>query len=127
MPPGDPILTVAAPADARLVTAYFPFGLVKDLHYDPFLGRWQTRFNPRKGREEWFFTDMTLASGFAYRFDGADPFPRLELHASGQKNPFKRMALKMANRRKIAFCRRAVAQAVTAAPLRTARWSERRH
>ena len=31
MPPGDPILTVRAPADARQVTAYFPFGLVKDL------------------------------------------------------------------------------------------------
>jgi Ca-activated chloride channel family protein len=44
MPPGDPVLTVEAPADARLVTAYFPFGLVKDLHYDPFVARWQTRF-----------------------------------------------------------------------------------
>jgi len=36
-------------------------------------GRWQTRFNGRKGRDEWFFTDLTLASGLAYRFDGADP------------------------------------------------------
>jgi Ca-activated chloride channel family protein len=44
MPPGDPVLTVAAPADARLVTAYFPFGLVKELRYDPFVERWQTRF-----------------------------------------------------------------------------------
>jgi Ca-activated chloride channel family protein len=44
MPPGDPLLTVSAPADARLVTAYFPFGLIKDLRYDPFTGRWQTRF-----------------------------------------------------------------------------------
>jgi Ca-activated chloride channel family protein len=44
MPPGDPLLTVTAPADARLVTAYFPFGLVKDLRYEPLAGNWQTRF-----------------------------------------------------------------------------------
>jgi Ca-activated chloride channel family protein len=44
MPPGDPLLTVAAPAEARLVTAYFPFGLVKDLRYEPLTGKWQTRF-----------------------------------------------------------------------------------
>ena len=44
MPPGDPILTVKAPAEARKVTAYFPFGLVKDLVYDPVAGVWQTRF-----------------------------------------------------------------------------------
>ncbi len=30
MPPGDPILRVHAPIDAVQVTAYFPFGLVKD-------------------------------------------------------------------------------------------------
>lgn len=36
-------------------------------------GRWRTRFNTRKAREEWFFTDLTLASGLAYRFGGADP------------------------------------------------------
>jgi Ca-activated chloride channel family protein len=44
MPPGDPILTVKAPVEARKVTAYFPFGLVKDLTYDPTTQVWQTRF-----------------------------------------------------------------------------------
>jgi len=44
MPPGDPILTVQAPADALLVTATFPFGLTKELRYDPFVAAWQTRF-----------------------------------------------------------------------------------
>lgn len=44
MPPGDPILTVKAPSHARKVTAYFPFGLVKDLVYDPIAEVWQTRF-----------------------------------------------------------------------------------
>ena len=44
MPPGDPILTVRAPADARQVTAYFPFGLVKDLKWDARSASWKTRF-----------------------------------------------------------------------------------
>jgi len=44
IPPGDPIISVNAPADARRVTAYFPFGLVKDLHYDRNRGLWRGRF-----------------------------------------------------------------------------------
>jgi len=44
MPPGDPVLTVNAPRDARQVTAYFPFGLVKDLRWDDFLEKWTVRF-----------------------------------------------------------------------------------
>lgn len=44
MPPGDPVLSLRAPADAQQVTAYFPFGLVKDLQWDPELEQWTTRF-----------------------------------------------------------------------------------
>jgi len=44
MPPGDPLLSVRAPRDAVQVTAYFPFGLVKDLHWDAHAERWQVRF-----------------------------------------------------------------------------------
>lgn len=44
MPPGDPVLTVDAPADAIRVTAFFPFGLEKDLAYDPEVKRWRVRF-----------------------------------------------------------------------------------
>jgi len=44
MPPGDPILSVKAPADAVQVTAYFPFGLTKDLVYDAASEQWKTRF-----------------------------------------------------------------------------------
>jgi Ca-activated chloride channel family protein len=44
MPPGDPILRVAAPRDAQGVTAYFPFGLVQDLHWDEGTEQWMTRF-----------------------------------------------------------------------------------
>lgn len=34
-------------------------------------GRWGTRFNEKKGRDEWHFVDMTLETGREYRF-GAD-------------------------------------------------------
>lgn len=36
-------------------------------------GRWQTRFNGRKERDEWFFTDLTRAAGESWRYEGADP------------------------------------------------------
>lgn len=49
MPPGDPLLSVRAPADAVQVTAFFPFGLVKDLRYDAAAERWQVRFLVPKG------------------------------------------------------------------------------
>jgi Ca-activated chloride channel family protein len=44
MPPGDPVIRVQAPADARQVTAHFPFGLVLDLVHDRALGDWVGRF-----------------------------------------------------------------------------------
>lgn len=44
MPPGDPVLSVNAPADAQRVTAFFPFGLEKDLDYDASTGQWRVRF-----------------------------------------------------------------------------------
>lgn len=31
-------------------------------------GRWETRHNPKKGRDEWHFVDMTLAAGKGYQF-----------------------------------------------------------
>ncbi len=44
MPPGDPVLRVTAPHDARRVTAMFPFGLTEDLAWDEFSEGWSTRF-----------------------------------------------------------------------------------
>jgi len=43
-------------------------------------GRWQTRFNAAKQREEWYFTDMTLAAGHAWRY-AADEGPGADPHA----------------------------------------------
>jgi hypothetical protein len=50
-------------------------------------GHWQTRFNAGKGRDEWYFTDLTLAAGQAYRYEadggnGADPHARREAGAA---------------------------------------------
>jgi Ca-activated chloride channel family protein len=44
MPPGDPVLSVRAPRDARQVTAYFPFGLDADLGWDAHDETWKVRF-----------------------------------------------------------------------------------
>jgi hypothetical protein len=44
IPPGDPVLTVDAPAQAQQVVAYFPFGLVKRLAWDAQRKRWYVRF-----------------------------------------------------------------------------------
>ncbi|XXF78594.1 VIT domain-containing protein [Myxococcaceae bacterium GXIMD 01537] len=44
IPPGDPIISVVAPRDAKRVTAYFPFGLVKPLAFDPVTRMWRGRF-----------------------------------------------------------------------------------
>jgi hypothetical protein len=44
MPPGDPIISVRAPADAREVIARFPFGLTLDLAWDTMTERWMSRF-----------------------------------------------------------------------------------
>jgi len=39
------------------------------------LGRWETRFSAKNGRDEWHFVDMTLETGHAYSYvaDGAVP------------------------------------------------------
>jgi Ca-activated chloride channel family protein len=44
MPPGDPVLRVHAPRDAKRVTAMFPFGQAQDLAYDDESESWMTRF-----------------------------------------------------------------------------------
>ena len=44
MPPGDPVISVRAPQNARQVMAVFPFGLRLDLTWDPMTERWISRF-----------------------------------------------------------------------------------
>lgn len=40
-------------------------------------GRWETRFSAKKGRDEWHFIDMTLASGRSYAYDTDEDTPML--------------------------------------------------
>lgn len=60
IPPGDPIIDVAAPSDARRVTAYFPFGLVKDLSYDTQRSRWRGRFLVPEGVPDGNYTVLIV-------------------------------------------------------------------
>ena len=39
-------------------------------------GRWETRFNAKKGRDEWHFVDMTLDCGHAYLYTADHPRPQ---------------------------------------------------
>jgi glycosyltransferase involved in cell wall biosynthesis len=52
--------------------------------------------------------DLAREKKRIWLFDGADPFPRLELEASKEPNLLKRFAKKFATKRKIAFCREAI-------------------
>jgi len=88
MPPGDPLLTIEAPADARQVTAYFPFGLVKDLHFNPHSGQWQVRFLVPANIEDGSYQVrllVVLADGTSqwstaqYRIDSDEPDFDLEV------------------------------------------------
>ena len=56
IPPGDPVIDVAAPVDARRVTAIFPFGLLKELSYDAQRARWRGRFLVPEGVPDGAYT-----------------------------------------------------------------------
>ncbi|MBO6937361.1 MAG: VWA domain-containing protein [Deltaproteobacteria bacterium] len=86
--PGDPELRVEAPSDALSVTADFPFGDTKELHFEPRLGKWTTRFLvPRATAEGNYHIQIviTLADGTqerlsqAYTVDSSAPDVDVEL------------------------------------------------
>ena len=59
-------------------------------------GRWETRFSARKGREEWYFLDMTLECGKAYQYAGDRPQPLAGKRDGGALPKwFKRPAIHM--------------------------------
>ncbi len=51
-PPGDPLLTVEAPADAQQVLALFPWGPVEEMRWDEERQRWYHRFLVPRGVED---------------------------------------------------------------------------
>jgi Ca-activated chloride channel family protein len=70
IPPGDPIISVRAPRDARRVTAYFPFGLVKPLTFDTMSGTWRGRFLVPLGVADGYYAVLVsteLADGTVLR------------------------------------------------------------
>jgi len=86
--PGDPVLAIPAPRDSVAVTAFLPFGEVKDLVYDRDSELWVTRFlvprsvadgvywihvvaTDRFGRSDWF--------KLAYTVDTLAPVMRVDL------------------------------------------------
>jgi Ca-activated chloride channel family protein len=61
--PGDPELRVEAPADARAITAVFPFGETLELEYEPRLGLWTCRFLVPRGTPEGnYFIDIIITA-----------------------------------------------------------------
>ncbi|RKH82031.1 trypsin [Corallococcus sp. AB045] len=61
IPPGDPIISVRAPRNARRVTAYFPFGLVKPLTFDTLTRSWRGRFLVPLGVSDGYYTVFIIA------------------------------------------------------------------
>jgi Ca-activated chloride channel family protein len=91
MPPGDPVLTVDAPADALRVTAFFPFGLEKELAYHPETKRWRVRFLVPKEVADGQYTvpimvitrdgQLQFLTG-SYTIDSSEPEFEPEVHCS---------------------------------------------
>jgi hypothetical protein len=73
-PPGVPRL--ANPEGSNYVINC-PFGVPSDRLWvrETFFawGRWETRYNAKKGRDEWHFVDMTLESEKQYHYEQSPP------------------------------------------------------
>lgn len=65
-------------------------------------GRWETRYNQKKGRDEWHFVDLTATSGRKYRYaaegDGLIPMPGRREVAGVIPGWWKRPAIFMPHR-----------------------------
>lgn len=60
-------------------------------------GHWETRFSPKKGRDEWHFVDMTIETGhrYAYAADGEPATYRKRKRAGAAPDWWKRPAIFM--------------------------------
>ena len=94
--PGDPVLKIPAAANAVAVTAFLPFGEVKDLVYDADETVWTTRFLvPKKTADGvyWIHVVVTEADGdtswfrISYTVDTKAPVLRVDVHDHRQLAP----------------------------------------
>jgi len=91
--PGDPVLAIPAPKDAVAVTAFLPFGEVKDLVVDARTGLWTTRFLVPRSVDDgvyWIHVVATRPDGTAewfklsYTVDTTAPVLRVLVDRPGQ-------------------------------------------
>ncbi len=94
--PGDPVLKIPAPADAVAVTAFLPFGEVKDLVFDPSETVWTTRFLVPKETNDgvyWIHVVVTESDGdtswyrISYTVDTKAPVLRVDIRNLNQLVP----------------------------------------
>jgi len=94
--PGDPVLTVPAPRDSVAVTAFLPFGEVKDMVPTPGGDAWTTRFLVPRSVDDgvyWIHVVATTASGstqwyrISYTVDTTAPVLVVELEDPDQIFP----------------------------------------
>ncbi len=92
--PGDPVLAIPAPEGSVAVTAFLPFGEVKDLVLDERSGLWTTRFLvPRSVRDGvyWIHVVATGRNGasdwfrISYTVDTTAPVMTVELDGDGRE------------------------------------------
>jgi len=83
----------------RCLPTPFPCGQVGDRIWvrETFFafGRWETRFNAKKGRDEWHFVDMTLECGHAYQYAADNPDVPLDKGRGVLPGWYKRPAIFM--------------------------------
>lgn len=74
----------AAGADLRALRNPFgqPRGLLWVRERFAAFGHWQIRHNAAKGRDEWFFTDLTRAAGYDWRYEADDHGAGIAMHAA---------------------------------------------
>jgi len=100
--PGDPVLKIPAAADAVAVTAFLPFGEVKDLVYDADQTVWTTRFLVPKATDDgvyWIHVVVTEADGdtswfrISYTVDTKAPVLRVDVRNPQQLVPGGMLAM----------------------------------
>jgi Ca-activated chloride channel homolog len=110
--PGDPVLAIPAPMGSIAVTAFLPFGEVKDLVYDDESGLWVTRFLVPRSADDgvyWIHVVATDERGLSewfkvsYTIDTLAPVVRVDLDGGEGDSFFVGEAIEISTRPIIGF------------------------